>query len=175
MPPHIKKAHQRCSCLLQMHKNEPTDVVVYPVHASYWLWKKYFSSKVKWGLLNRPRIIKITMIQEVMTNKDHFTIILRYWLQNQRSQMIKVRVGPLKTTVTTSNQPCWGHFLCSTLASLLSDRVLLACHTYSSALHRERDRGKARGVTHPEVSDDEGQHVASLSIVLSSCKPPESR
>lgn len=103
MPPHIKKAHQRCSCLLQMHKNEPTGVVVF--NASYWLWKKYFSSKIKWRLLNRPRIIKITMTQEVMTNKDLLTILLRYWLQNQWSQMIKVCVGPLTTTVTTWNQP----------------------------------------------------------------------
>lgn len=31
------------------------------------------------------------------------------------------------------------------------------------------------GATHPEVSDDEGQHVAPLPIVLPSCQAPGSR
>lgn len=31
--------------------------------------------------------------------------------------MIKVRVGSLTTTVTTSNQPCWGHSLLHTILS----------------------------------------------------------
>lgn len=36
-------------------------------------------------------------------------------------------------------------------------------------------REKAREVTHPEVSDDKGQHVAPLPIVLSSCQAPARR
>lgn len=69
-----------------------------------------------------------------------------------------------------------GHILRFILLTILSAvrgpvRLCPLCPPRPSA----QPEKKARGVTHPEVSDDKGQHVAPLPIVLSSCQAPASR
>lgn len=81
----------------------------------------------------------------------------------------------LTSTVTRSNQrpPEVTFSSLSVLFTSLSAVRLHPPQPPPPACHLRHK--KARGVTHPEVSDDEGQHVAPLPIVLSSCQAPGSR
>lgn len=72
------------------------------------------------------------------------------------------------------SEASWGHIL----QPFCAVRYPICCHTVFSLPTPpacELTHWKARVVTHPEVSDDEGQHVAPLPIVLSSCQAPGSR
>lgn len=90
--------------------------------------------------------------------------LLTCWLHKSSAlKLSKSVLGPLTTTVTTSNQPSPGHVLWSALSYLLTDRVLPACHTYSSAPQRGRERGKKSKRSDPPGGKRWRRSTCSLS------------
>lgn len=102
----------------------------------------------------------------------------RYWpLQQRLGLLLRRRAADDQERITPRGSS--SHIpLLSVVVSGLSccqRPARLPAHQLWQAVVNNKSRTQGVGGTDPKVSDDEGQHVAPLPIVLSSCQAPGSR